>query len=88
MKFHVYVLRSVSGRYYYGSTSDLPRRLVEHECGKTATTRKDGPWLLVGTVDFEALNEARQLERTFKRWKSPKRVIAWLRQNGDLELDG
>ena len=69
----VYVLRSASGRYYYGSTNDLERRLAEHQRGKTATTAKDGPWSLVGTASFACLTEAREQERLFKRWKKPSR---------------
>jgi predicted GIY-YIG superfamily endonuclease len=74
MGFRVYVLQSGKGRYYYGSTSDLARRLDEHARGKTYTTAKSGPWRLVAEVEVGSLNEARSLERKFKRWKSPSRV--------------
>ncbi|MCP5518887.1 MAG: GIY-YIG nuclease family protein [Verrucomicrobiales bacterium] len=72
-----YVLRSSSGRHYYGSTTDLERRLEQHSRGHTATTAKDAPWVLVASVACESLVEARQLERRFKRWKSPGKVLEW-----------
>jgi len=81
MSAHVYVLGSASGRFYYGSTNDLSRRLREHWRGKTATTAKDRPWHLVGSASFESLHQARQQERTFKRWKNPHRVLAWLKKH-------
>jgi putative endonuclease len=73
----VYLLQSKSGRYYYGSTTDLTRRLAQHERGHTATTAKDGPWQLVASREFESLQQARAQERIFKRWKNPVRVLDW-----------
>ena len=81
MTAHVYVLRSASGRYYYGSTNDLSRRLSEHHQGKTATTAKDQPWILINSYVAASLEEARRLERQFKRWKNPSRVLAWLERH-------
>ena len=77
----VYVLRSASGRLYYGSTTDLTRRLEQHERGHTATTRRDAPWVLAGSVEFGTLAEARAQERQFKYWKNPARVMAWLNRH-------
>jgi putative endonuclease len=76
----VYVLQSRSGRLYYGSTSDLPRRLEQHARGHTATTAKDAPWTLVTSREFATLDEARAQERIFKRWKNPGRVLQWFQR--------
>ena len=73
----VYVLRSRTGRYYYGSATDLSRRLEEHARGHTYTTARDAPWKPVASREMESLSEARVQERTFKRWKNPQRVLAW-----------
>ncbi|PYL85785.1 MAG: hypothetical protein DMF17_07365 [Verrucomicrobia bacterium] len=35
----VYILRGASGRYYFGSTDDLERRITEHQRGDNHTTR-------------------------------------------------
>ena len=74
----MYVLRSRSGRFYYGSTTDLSRRLEEHRRGYTYTTSRDAPWMLVVSREVVSLSEARALERQFKKWKNPQRVLAWL----------
>lgn len=36
---YVYVLESSNGELYFGSTSDLKKRLGEHETGKSQATR-------------------------------------------------
>ena len=77
MRACVYVLRSCSGRFYYGSTTDLSRRLEEHARGHTYTTSRDVPWTLVASREVASLSEARALERQFKKWKNPQRVLAW-----------
>jgi predicted GIY-YIG superfamily endonuclease len=76
----VYVLRSRSGRLYYGSTTELARRLEQHARGHTVTTAKDGPWVLVASREFQTLEAARGQERAFKRWKNPARVLEWFQE--------
>jgi len=45
---YVYVLRSVkSGRSYTGCTSDLRKRLREHQSGKSPYTKPRGPHELI-----------------------------------------
>jgi len=77
MGAYVYVLRSRSGRFYYGSTTDVSRRLMEHSRGHTYTTSRDAPWALVASREVESLLAARAMERQFKKWKNPERVLAW-----------
>ncbi|MBD3401459.1 hypothetical protein GF420_01080, partial [candidate division GN15 bacterium] len=45
--FTVYVLVSAGGRRYTGYTSDLPRRLNEHNSGLCKTTKADQHWRTV-----------------------------------------
>jgi len=54
--FYIYILRSKShpNQTYIGSTSDLRRRLAEHNAGKSTHTNKFKPWNLAAYV---ALNE-------------------------------
>jgi putative endonuclease len=85
--FVIYVLRSQSGRYYYGSTNDLTRRLEQHQRGHTATTAKDTPWKLIASREMDSLETARGQERIFKKWKNPKRVLAWFNRNGNIAVD-
>lgn len=45
---YVYVLRdSESGRLYTGYTSDLRKRLTEHQRGKSTYTKHRGPYELI-----------------------------------------
>jgi putative endonuclease len=71
----LYILQSqCSGRYYIGSTSDLDRRLSEHQRDHTPSTRGRGPWRLVHQESFRTLLEARRRELAIKRWKSARLI--------------
>jgi putative endonuclease len=71
----LYILQSEkTGQYYVGSTTDLDRRLSEHQRGHTPSTRKRGPWKLIHREDFATLLEARQRETEIKRWKSARLI--------------
>ena len=71
MTFWVYVLVSqTTGRRYIGHTSDIERRLREHNdktTGKMRYTRKQtGPWSLVYEEKFTSRREAMQREQFLK----------------------
>ena len=68
MSGYVYILQSVKGYYYIGSTSDLRRRLKEHEAGYTLTTKRFKDVSLVFYREFDTLNRARKIERKLKSW--------------------
>lgn len=52
----MYILRSLStARYYVGHTQDLPKRVQEHNNGRTLSTRGRGPWEI---FHLHFLNEA------------------------------
>ncbi len=63
----VYALRSkVDGRIYVGFTSDLERRIKEHNSGKTKSTKGYIPWELLYKEEVTDRNEARKKEKYFK----------------------
>ncbi len=65
--YWVYILRSDrDARLYTGVTSDLPRRLREHNAGKVRSTRARRPLALVYTEVFRTKNEALARETYFK----------------------
>ncbi len=71
MTFYVYILMSkTTGQIYIGHTSDLERRLREHndpELGKLRYTRKQkGPWSLLYTEEMESRSKAMMRERFLK----------------------
>jgi putative endonuclease len=77
-----YILRSESsGRYYVGCTSDLKRRIEEHNTPGHHYAQARGPWLLVYREEFESLSAARQRENQIKSWRS-RRSIEQLVQGG------
>jgi putative endonuclease len=71
MAFWVYLLRSEStGRFYIGHTSDLQRRLREHNDPKMGwrryTRRQKGPWRLRYSEEHVSRSEAMRRERFLK----------------------
>ncbi len=66
----VYILQNNrNGRYYIGHTSDLGRRLKEHNSGKVKATRHLAPWELRVFIKCENPTEARMAEYKLKKYK-------------------
>ena len=64
----VYLLQSLTAkRSYVGWTTDIGRRLEEHNAGRSLHTSARGPWRLIGYESFGNLTEAKQRERMLKR---------------------
>jgi putative endonuclease len=76
-----YILRSQKdGTYYYGSTSDIIRRLEYHNKGKVKYTKGHRPYVLHYTETFESRSEAVKREKYFKsiegyRWLKKNNII-------------
>ncbi|MFH0865781.1 MAG: GIY-YIG nuclease family protein [Bacteroidota bacterium] len=65
--FFVYVLRSeVDNRLYVGFTESIERRVKEHNCGKTRSTKGYIPWNLVYTEEIFDRKSARIREKYLK----------------------
>ena len=68
----VYILQSESsGRYYCGQSSDVDRRIRQHndpeyDFSKT-TKRFAGPWRLVKSIRCDDRSQATRLERSIKK---------------------
>jgi putative endonuclease len=70
MPFFIYVLKSEStNSSYVGHTYHLEKRLVEHNNGKSLSTRGKGPWRLVYKEECTTRSEAVSRERYFKSVK-------------------
>ncbi len=67
-KRFVYVLKSVANppRYYLGLTSDVNRRLAEHNAGSCVHTAKYRPWQTDVVIEFGDERRAVALERYLK----------------------
>jgi putative endonuclease len=67
---HVYILQSLkNNKYYIGSTTDLKRRLLEHNQGKNKATRPNIPYKIIYTEEYPTIKEARQREYKIKLYK-------------------
>ena len=69
MKAFVYILRDEKRKFYVGSTSDLERRLRQHEGKHTQTTKNMFNPKLVLKQEFPSLLVARKIEGRIKRLK-------------------
>ena len=75
MPSHCYILFSEKlNKYYIGSTTDIERRLHDHNRGKEKFTRTGIPWILVYTEALETLTLARKRELQIKKQKSRKYI--------------
>jgi putative endonuclease len=65
--YYTYILYSVTlEKYYCGSTSEVNKRLVEHNSGKTNFTRKAKDWRVIEFFEFENKSDALRLENKIK----------------------
>jgi len=77
--FYAYILQSEKdGRYYYGSTSDLKKRLKYHNSGKVRSTKHRRPLKLVYFEEFPTKTASLQREKFFKSIEG----YFWLKKNG------
>jgi putative endonuclease len=79
--YHVYIIYSPSlDKYYTGYTTDLSKRIIEHNTGVSVFTSKAADWILKYTEDFADRESAIAREKNIKSKKSRK-YIEWLIQN-------
>lgn len=67
--YTVYVLKSlVKEIHYVGYTDDMPRRLIEHNAGKSKFTSAFKPWVIVYTEQVPDSIKARVREKYLKSY--------------------
>jgi len=68
--YYVYVIFSLSHKTrYIGSTSDLGKRLLDHNTGKSRYTSGRMPWKLIHKESFDSRKEALKREKFLKSGK-------------------
>jgi putative endonuclease len=78
-----YILYSKKlNKYYVGSTTDIDRRIDEHNRGKEKFTKTGLPWIIVYKEIFEELTDARKRETYIKKQKSRKFIEALINSAG------
>jgi putative endonuclease len=78
--YYVYILRSTSNRRYVGYTTDLKRRLEEHNTGQNISTKPYRPWTLVFYEAFPNEQDARRREAYFKTTQGRRALTVMLRE--------
>jgi len=74
MKGYMYILECADGSYYTGSTTDLERRLAQHQAGEGANhTKKRLPVKLVYYEEFQRIDEAFYREKQVQGWSRKKK---------------
>lgn len=85
--FYMYILQSAHDKeLYIGSTSDLKKRLNEHNTGKVQSTKPRKPFTLVYYEAYRVEDDAREREHRLKlrgqaRVQLKRRIRASLLQN-------
>ncbi len=83
---YVYLLMSEkSGEFYLGWTTDLERRLDEHNSGKSHYTKSRGPWKLLTCEVYPNSQAAKARERILKR--NP-RMLFLFQKRALLQVNG
>jgi putative endonuclease len=68
--YYVYVIQSIkNGKYYIGSSTNLTRRLTEHNSGKNISTKNNKPYKLVYSESFVSRSLAMKREYKIKSYK-------------------
>jgi putative endonuclease len=81
MFFYVYVLQSkTSDGYYIGYTTDLIRRVKEHNLGQNSATKPYRPWRLIYYEACRNREDAKRREKHLKTTKGRRMVKARLKE--------
>jgi putative endonuclease len=84
--FWVYAIKAIEGeRVYVGQTSNLRKRVAEHNRGLVPSTKRGRPWKLIALDECESRETARWLERRLKRSRGLR--LKWLEGRQDETID-
>ena len=82
---YIYILQCADNTYYTGVTTNLEKRLQQHQSGfhRDSYTYKRRPVTLAIKASFTNINHAIEKEKQIKKWsKAKKKALI----NGDFEL--
>lgn len=75
MKYFAYFLRCADGSLYAGYTTDIERRVLEHNTGTGAKyTSSKRPVELIYSEEFPSKSMAMKREAEFKSWKRAEKL--------------
>lgn len=74
--FFVYTIKSrQNATMYTGYTSDLKRRIKEHNNGENVSTRANMPWELVYYEAYKSQSDAKHREKQLKRFAQAHKAL-------------
>jgi putative endonuclease len=74
--WRVYLVSCQDGTLYCGSTTDIDRRIGEHNCGKGAKyTKSRGPVKLVWSTPAESRSAAFKREAAIKKMSRSQKIL-------------
>jgi putative endonuclease len=80
--FYVYILQSdMNGNLYIGETTDLKKRIEEHNAGQNSSTKRYLPW---SVIFYEAHNnhgDAKRREKYLKTTQGRRAIKKMLRSH-------
>ncbi len=71
---YLYLIQNKSGALYFGATTNLRRRIFDHNAGRSLATR-GGEWQLVYYEAFRSEKDARDREHQIKFHGQAKRRL-------------
>jgi predicted GIY-YIG superfamily endonuclease len=74
VNWFVYVLSMNNWKYYIWSTTDLERRIIQHQKWYVKSTRLFIPIWLLYSRKYDTIKEARQKEYLLKKQKDRKQI--------------
>jgi putative endonuclease len=75
MPFFTYIIKSEEGFHYTGQSSNLSRRLEEHNENKSQYTKKGTNWKLIYWKEFETRSEAMKWEKWYEEIVDQRKYI-------------
>ena len=74
--YFVYILKCADRTFYTGMTSNISKRLMEHQSGlhKNSYTSFRRPVNLVYYAEFTNVNQAIEAEKQIKKWSRAKKL--------------
>ena len=82
MLFYTYIIESEKdGRYYFGQTQDLNKRLEYHNTGKSKYTKPYLPWKRIAYHILDSRTEAMRYEKMLKNLHSRDKVIEFIKRH-------
>lgn len=83
--YFLYMIRNFSGDLYIGITTNLDKRLADHNSNRGALfTRKENKFSIVFYEQYKTMSDARKREIQIKKWRRDKKEMLIKKYNQGL----